>query len=146
MNPRCAPARVRVRHRANQHADVGGHGRSTHTAPALPGSPQPEAPSVPGDDGLRLDDDERRSPAGPDAGDRDPEPPVRFRHPQPPRPRALQHLQLMPYGQQFELKRGAGTCRCSEDQEEREQHRHHAQKRTHRRPQLQLPQEERTSQ
>ena len=64
MNPRRAPARVRLRHRANQRADVGGHRRSPDAAPALPGPPQPEAPSVPGDDGLRLDDDERRSPSG----------------------------------------------------------------------------------
>ena len=81
MNPRRAPARVRLRHRANQRPDVGGHGRSPHAASALPGPPQPEAPSVPGDDGLRLDDDERRSPSGPDAREQDPEPAIGLREP-----------------------------------------------------------------
>ena len=65
MNPRRAPPRVRVRHRANQRPDVGRHGRSPHATPALPRPPQAEASSVPGDDGLGLDDDERRSPSGP---------------------------------------------------------------------------------
>jgi hypothetical protein len=35
MDPRSAPARVRLRHRANQRTDVGGHSRSPHAA-ALP--------------------------------------------------------------------------------------------------------------
>ena len=61
MNPRRAPARVRLRHRANQRTDVGRHRRAPHAAPALPGPSQSEAPSVPGDDGLRLDDHQCRS-------------------------------------------------------------------------------------
>ena len=81
--------------RTIERADVGGHGRPPDVAPALPGPPQPEAPSVPGDDGLRFHDDERRSPLGPDAQEDNPEPPVRSRARQPPRPRALQHLQLV---------------------------------------------------
>ena len=80
---------------------------------------------MPGDDGLRLDDDERRSPSGPDAREHDPEPTVRLREPQPPRPGALQHLQLVPQGQDFELKRGARTRPCSQGQEEGQEHRHH---------------------
>jgi hypothetical protein len=52
--------------------------------------------SVPGDDGLRLDDDERRSPSGPEAREHDPEPPVGVREPRPSRSGALQHLQLVP--------------------------------------------------
>ena len=45
--------------------------------------------SVPGDDGLRRYDDERRSPSGPEAGEHPPEPPVRRREPHPPQPAAL---------------------------------------------------------
>jgi hypothetical protein len=86
---------------------------------------EPEAPSVPSDDLLKLHDDERRSPSGPNAGESHPEPTVRFREPQPPRPRALQHLQLVPQGQHFELERGARTRPCSEGQEERGEHRRH---------------------
>ena len=67
MDPRRAPARVRLRHRPNQRADFGGHRRSPDPASTLPGPPEPEALSVPGDDGLRLDDDEHRSPSRPEA-------------------------------------------------------------------------------
>jgi hypothetical protein len=45
---------------------------------------------------LRLDDDERRSPSGPDVRKQAPEPTVRRLEPQALRPRALQHLQLVP--------------------------------------------------
>jgi hypothetical protein len=63
MNSRGAPTRIGLRHRANQRTDVRWHGRSPHATPALQGPPEPEASSVPGDDGLRLDDDQRRSPS-----------------------------------------------------------------------------------
>ena len=96
MNSRSTPPRIRLRHRANQRADVRRHGRSPHAAPALPGPPQSEAPSVPGDDGLRLDDHERCSPFGPEAREQDPEPTVCLGEPQSPRPGSLEHLQLMP--------------------------------------------------
>ena len=56
MNPRRTPARIRLRHRANQRTDVGRYRRSPYTASAFPGPPQPEAASVPGDDGLRLNE------------------------------------------------------------------------------------------
>jgi hypothetical protein len=56
-----------VRHRANQRADLRWHGRPSHAVSALPCPLLPEASPVPRDDGLRLDDDERRSPAGPGA-------------------------------------------------------------------------------
>jgi hypothetical protein len=77
---------------------------------------------VPGDDRLRFDEDERRSPPGPDAGQPDPELTVRLREPQPPRLGSLQHLQLVPQRQHLELERGVRTRRSSQDQEEREEH------------------------
>jgi len=43
----------------------------------------------------------------------------------PPRPGALQHLQLVPQGQHFELERGARTCPCAKGLEERDKDRHH---------------------
>ena len=61
MNPRRAPTRVGLRHRTDQRADIGGQRRSPEAASAVPGPPQPKAPSVPGDDSLWLDDHERRS-------------------------------------------------------------------------------------
>src|ERR1700687_1484768 len=84
MNLGSAPTRIRLRHRANQRADVSWHGRSAQTAPALPRPQQAEALSVPGDDGLRLDNYERRSPSGPEARERGPAPTGRLRAPPPP--------------------------------------------------------------
>ena len=113
VDPRSAPQRVGLRHRANQRPDSSRHCRPTGTATALPGPEQPEASAVPGDHRLRCDDDERPSPPGPDAGQPNPEPTVRLREPQPPRPRSLQHLQLVPQRQHLELVRGVQTRRSS---------------------------------
>src|SRR6266849_3348844 len=124
MHPRRAPTRVRLRHPPNQRADIGGHRRAPEAAPTLPGPPQPKAPSVPGDDGLRLDDHERRWPSGPKAREHDPEPAVRLRERHPPRSGALEHRQLVPQGKYFKLKRGARMRQRSEGEEEREQYRH----------------------
>ena len=70
------PRRIGVRHIANERADVSGHGRPPDSAPTPPGPPQPEASSVPGDDGLRLDN-ERRSPSGQHTREPDNGPPAR---------------------------------------------------------------------
>ena len=86
-----------------------GNRRSTQSAPTLPASRTPEAAAVPRDDGLRLDDDQRRSPLVPHTRQPDPQPAVRPSEPQPPRPRSLQHLQLMTQGQHLQLECGAGT-------------------------------------
>src|SRR6476659_232342 len=96
MNARSTPTRTHLRHCANQRPDVRGYRRSSDAAPALPGTPEPEAPSAPGEDGLRLDDDERRSPPGPEPREHDPEAAVARREPQPLWSSALQHLQLAP--------------------------------------------------
>src|SRR5712692_3774553 len=74
---------------------------------------------------MRLDDDKRRSPCGPEAREHDPEPPVRLREPHPSRSGALQHLQLVPQRQNFELERGTRTRQRSQGQEKREHHGHH---------------------
>ena len=66
MHPRRAPPGIRVGHCANQRADVGGHRRSPDASAAPPCPPESEASSVPGDDGLWLDDHECRSPSGPE--------------------------------------------------------------------------------
>ena len=73
---------------------------------------------MPGDDGLRLDDYECRSPSGPDARELAPEPTVRLPQLQPPRPGALQHVQLVAQGQHLELERGARPRPCAEGLEE----------------------------
>jgi hypothetical protein len=70
---------------------------------------------VPGDDGLRLDDDERRSPPGPDAGEPDPEPPVGLREPHPSRSGACITCSWCRKASTSAF--GARTRRCSERQE-----------------------------
>jgi hypothetical protein len=57
---------------------------------------------MPGDDGLRLDDDERRSPGGPRRRQPRPEPTVGFRKMEPSGP--LEQLQLMLQREIFEVQ------------------------------------------
>jgi hypothetical protein len=69
--------------------------------------------AVPGDDGLRFDDDKGRAPLVPDARQRDPQQAVHLREPQPPRPRPVQHLELVPQGQYLEQSRLAPIARVA---------------------------------
>jgi hypothetical protein len=52
-----------------------------------------------------------------------PEATVCLRKPQPPRPGSLEHLQLVPQGQYFELQRGVRMRPRSQGQKEGQQHR-----------------------
>jgi hypothetical protein len=65
MTPRCAPEGIALRHGPNQRADVSRDRRSADASAAFPGPIQSEALAMPGDDGLRIDDDERGVPTGP---------------------------------------------------------------------------------
>jgi hypothetical protein len=84
----CAIVRISVR------MSAGTVGRPVRRRLSRP--PQPEASSVPGDEGLRLHDDEGLSPSGPEAREYDPEPTVCLPQPQLPRPGTLQHRRLVP--------------------------------------------------
>ena len=68
-----------------------------------------EGTAVPRDDRRGLDDDERRSPSGPQAGQPDPQPSVRGRERQLPRHGSLQHQQLVSQREDIELKGGDRT-------------------------------------
>jgi hypothetical protein len=67
VDSRRTPKRIRLRHRANQRADLGSYRRSALSVPTLPGPEQAEAPAMPREDGFRLYDDDCRSPSAPDA-------------------------------------------------------------------------------
>jgi hypothetical protein len=54
-----------LRHRPNQHAEVGRNGRASVVSATLPRPEQPEASAMPDDDRLGLDHGERGSPIGP---------------------------------------------------------------------------------
>ena len=78
----------------------------------------------PGDDGLWLDDDQRRAPLAPHTRQPDPEPAVRSGEPQPSRPRSLQHLQLVAQGQHLQLQDDARAHTTSEGQQKRDEDSH----------------------
>jgi len=80
---------------------------------------------MPSDDGLRLNDNERGSPASPEARQQDPEPAVCLRKSDAPWSGALQHFKLVSQGQNFELDRQTRIRQCSEGQEQRAHHRDH---------------------
>lgn len=69
---------------------------------------------MPGDDGLRLDDDKRRAPSGPEAREHNPDPAVRHREADSRWAGALPHVKVVPQGQDFELEHGSRTRRCPE--------------------------------
>jgi hypothetical protein len=90
-----APGGIVPSHLADQVANLGGELRAADCPrPGPPPPVEPEALAVPGEDGGRLHDDEAGAPAGPHAGQPDPEDPV------PPRQawsahRPLQNQELM---------------------------------------------------
>ena len=65
VDSRRTPERIFLRHPANQCTDVWRDDRSTPT-PAFPSPEEPEASTVPGEDGLGLDDDDGCPPFVPD--------------------------------------------------------------------------------
>jgi hypothetical protein len=76
----------------------------------------------------------------------DPEPAVRLRDLDSPQSGALQHFQLVSQGQDFEVECCARSRKGLEVSRSERSTETMAEKRTHRRPTLQLPQQERTLQ
>src|SRR5262245_63056205 len=72
------PQRVLSVHPSDKRPNVCRNGWSAHTAaPRLPRPEHPETDAMPGNDGVRLDDHQRRSPSRPDPREPYPEEPVR---------------------------------------------------------------------
>src|SRR5262245_6996884 len=67
VNPWRSPWRVVLRHRSNQGADISRNRWPAEAPATFPGPEQSEALAMPRDDGVGLDDDERRSSATPGA-------------------------------------------------------------------------------
>ena len=77
MNPRGTPKWIILRHLANKLADILVHFRSSHQVwSALPSPVVPESLFMPLDNGLRLDESQRRPPITPDSRKNDPKEPV----------------------------------------------------------------------
>jgi hypothetical protein len=100
------------------------HRRSARPATTLPAPKCTKCATVPGDDGLWLDDDQCRAPLVPHTRQPDPEPAVRSGEPQPSRSRSLQHLQLVTQGQHLQLQDDARARTTSAGQQKREEDRH----------------------
>ena len=65
VNARSAPPRICRRHVSNQRPDVRRNRWSAEPAMTLPAPERPKAATVPGDDGLRPDNDQRPAPLVP---------------------------------------------------------------------------------
>jgi hypothetical protein len=92
MEARRTPEGIRVRHLADQLADVGRYRRPAGAVTALPGPEQAKPTPVPGDDRGWLHQDERRPPLAPDPREPHPEQPVSCGETEARLARALQDL------------------------------------------------------
>ena len=104
MNPRRTPERIRRGHSTNQRADLWSRGWTTRTGPTLPGPEQAEPASVPGEHGIRFDEDERRPPTTPRPRQPRPENPIRRGQTKSRGARAIQDRQLMPERKDLEVQ------------------------------------------
>ena len=108
----CTPKRILAAHLPNQLADFFRHRWTPGLAVAnFPGPEQPEALTMPANDGLRLDDDQGRSPIAPNFAQPSPEEPIggcQFR----PLHRATQDAELVPEREILQLKCGSRFEGC----------------------------------
>ena len=82
MDPGCAPQRIGGGHLLNQSAQFRGGSGATSTPALRPGKPGPEFAepfALPTNDGVWLDIQQRMSPLGPHAAERDPKYPIQGR-------------------------------------------------------------------
>src|SRR5688572_16667441 len=101
VNPRRTPKRIRGRQFADQGANVCRHAWSPGATAAFPRPEQAKAASVPGDDGLGLDDVKRRPPRAPGSREPCPQHPVCRRQTEAWAPRALDHRELVSEREEF---------------------------------------------
>ena len=96
VDARGAPGRVGAAHLADERVNsVRDAGPARSARPTLPAPVEPKAASMPPEHGVGLDDDERVSPAGPQATEPRPEQPVNGPQPRAPACLSLQDRQLM---------------------------------------------------
>ncbi len=102
MNPRCAPERVSETHPSEECLDLWvDPGPPTPTASALASPVEPETMSVPADNGLGLDEDERLLPVPPPPAQDGPDRSIDVSEARADRG-GLKDRELMPQGQIFE--------------------------------------------
>ena len=105
MDAWCSPERVRQAHPPDEVSNITRHLRpSGPTLPALPGPILAESPAMPGNDRFRLDDDKRRTPAGPQVQQPCPQEAVHPRESSPPTLRPSKHVYLVAEGKNLQLQ------------------------------------------
>ena len=107
VDARGAPGRVGVAHLADEHLDSARGTWPTGSArPTLPAPIESKPSSMPPEDRVGLNDDERLPPTGPQVTEPRPEQPVNGLQPQAPESLSLQDRQLMTKGGVLDLERG----------------------------------------
>src|SRR5215467_1711113 len=104
MNPRCAPARIGQIHFSYQGANLVICWRTTIACSTLPCPVEPESPTIPGDNCLRLYNFQRRTPVLPEARQRHPKRSIRWFKAEPATLcQTLQYKKLMAQGENFSV-------------------------------------------
>ena len=104
VQPRCSPQDIGSTHVANQLPNLLRNPGSTNPSPTtLPFPVEPKSSSIPGDDRIRLDEQEAVTPFGPEAGKKDPQNPIRCPEPKPFLICSLQDNELVAESQDFHL-------------------------------------------
>ena len=107
MNAWRSPERIRQAHLPDEVSNFARHSRpSRSTLPTLPGPIQAESPAVPGHDRFRLDDDERRTPAGPQRQQPCPQEAIQRSESNAHRLRPSQHIDLVAQSEDLQLQSG----------------------------------------
>src|SRR5215469_2527301 len=110
VNAGCTPTRILPTYLADQTSNLARNdGASRSATPHLP-SPEPaKAAAMPGNDGFRFDDGQRRAPAAPDTGQPDPQQAVPRRQFRAFSRGVLKHADLVAQRQVLQLERRART-------------------------------------
>ena len=105
MDPWRSPERIRPAHLPDEVLNFTSHFRpSRPTRPTLPGPIQTESPAMPSNDRIRLNDEERRTPAGPEVQQPCPQKAVHVRESNTPTLRPPQHIDLVAEGKNLQLQ------------------------------------------
>ena len=104
MDAWCSQARIRQVHLPEEVSNFTRHFRPSGPTPStLPGPIQAESRAMPGNDRFRLDDNERRTPAGPQVQQPYPQEAVHLRESNPSTRRPSKHVYLVPEGKNLQL-------------------------------------------
>jgi hypothetical protein len=105
MDAWCSPQRIRQTHLPDEVSNFTRHFRpSRPILSTLPGPIQAESPAMPSNDRFRLDDDERRTSAGPQVQKPCPQEAIHPREPNAPMLRPSKHVDLVAKSKDLQLQ------------------------------------------